>query len=147
MQTPDNWPALHPSARNENPSSHPEEGTHFPSNRMIPVNSESVDLGKPADFPSYGWDNEYGERNVSVPPFQASEFMVTNGEYWEFVADGGYRKKQYWCDDGWAWRSHRNLKWPFFWEPAGPAVSSHCPSNVLLYAISQLFFRVHTNIR
>ena len=57
---------------------------------------------KPADFPSFGWDNEYGDRHVQVPPFSASEHMITNGEYWHFVADGGYRTRDYWCDDGWS---------------------------------------------
>jgi formylglycine-generating enzyme required for sulfatase activity len=72
------------------------------------------------DFPSYGWDNEYGERTVDVPDFQASEHMVTNGEFWQFVADGGYRNSEWWCDDGWSWRTHRNMKWPFFWTAQGP---------------------------
>eukprot|EP00540_Astrosyne_radiata_P016840 CAMPEP_0116854874 /NCGR_PEP_ID=MMETSP0418-20121206/18905_1 /TAXON_ID=1158023 /ORGANISM="Astrosyne radiata, Strain 13vi08-1A" /LENGTH=663 /DNA_ID=CAMNT_0004487825 /DNA_START=20 /DNA_END=2011 /DNA_ORIENTATION=- len=123
VQMPKHWADLHPSAFNDTPTSHPVEGVDYPANRMIPVNSDVVDLGKPADFPSYGWDNEYGERTMEVPPFQASEHMITNGEFWEFVAEGGYRNKSYWCDDGWAWRAHRNLKWPFFWEPAGPAGS------------------------
>ena len=123
VQTPKNWPPLHPSASNKTPSSRPVQGVDYPPNKMIPVNADSVDLGKPADFPSYGWDNEYGERTVSVPPFQASEHMITNGEFWEFVEEGGYRMKEYWCDDGWSWRAHRNLKWPFFWEPSGPAGS------------------------
>lgn len=125
VQTPENWPPLHPSAgRKNSPTSHPEEGVDYPSNCMIPVQTGTVDLGKPADFPSFGWDNEYGERKMDVPPFQASRHMITNGEYYEFVADGGYRNDTYWCDDGWAWRTHRNMKWPFFWEPAGPAGSN-----------------------
>lgn len=136
VQTPENWPPMHPSAAketdNDHVTCHPVEGTHYPSNRMIAVQPENpnaanttttVDLGKPADFPSFGWDNEYGERKVDVPPFQASEHMITNGEYWHFVADGGYRTKEYWCDDGWHWRTHRNMKWPFFWEQAGPSGS------------------------
>ena len=49
--------------------------------------------------------------------------MVTNGEYFDFVKAGGYRRKEYWCEDGWAWRSHRNMKWPFFWTAVGPAGS------------------------
>ena len=49
--------------------------------------------------------------------------MITNGEYYQFVKEGGYRNKEYWCDDGWAWRTHRNLKWPFFWQQVGPAGS------------------------
>lgn len=126
VQAPENWPPIHPSAyRKNSPKSRPVEGTHYPSNRMVTVQTENatVDLGKPADFPSFGWDNEYGERNVDVPPFAASEHMITNGEFWQFVNEGGYRDAKYWSDDGWQWRTYRNLKWPFFWEPAGPAGS------------------------
>jgi 5-histidylcysteine sulfoxide synthase/putative 4-mercaptohistidine N1-methyltranferase len=125
VQTPQHWPPIHPSAFNDaSPTSNPIETLDYPANRMIAVDNGTVDLGKPADFPSFGWDNEYGERNMDVPPFFASEHMITNGEYWQFVDNGGYRNREYWCDDGWAWRSHRNLKWPFFWEPAGPAGSN-----------------------
>jgi Sulfatase-modifying factor enzyme 1 len=123
VQTPHYWPPIHPSATKQATASQPVEGIDYPANEMIPVRSETVDLGKPANFPSFGWDNEYGERHLTVPNFQASKHMVTNGEYWQFVADGGYRNKEYWCDDGWAWRTHRNLKWPFFWEQDGPAGS------------------------
>jgi 5-histidylcysteine sulfoxide synthase/putative 4-mercaptohistidine N1-methyltranferase len=125
VQAPKNWPPLHPSAFNKknSRSSNPVEGVLYPKNTMIAVNQATVDLGKPAAFPSFGWDNEYGERNMDVPHFYASEHMITNGEFYQFVKDGGYRKKEYWCDDGWAWRTHRNLKKPFFWEQAGPAGS------------------------
>lgn len=124
VQTPENWPPIHPSALNSaSPTDNPKEGVDYPPNRMIAVQSNSVDLGKPAAFPSFGWDCEYGERNMEVPDFTASEHMVTNGEYYQFVNEGGYRKKEYWCEDGWAWRTHRNMKWPFFWETAGPAGS------------------------
>ncbi len=125
VQTPKDWPPLHPSAFNnkKSPSANPVRGVDYPENTMIAVNRETVDLGKPADFPSYGWDNEYGERSLEVPDFLASEHMVTNGEFYQFVKDGGYRTKEYWSDDGWAWRTHRNLKWPYFWEQVGPAGS------------------------
>jgi 5-histidylcysteine sulfoxide synthase/putative 4-mercaptohistidine N1-methyltranferase len=123
VQAPKNWPPLHPSALNKTPSSNPVEGVDYPQNKMISVKKDNVDLGKPANFPSYGWDNEYGERTVEVPDFAASEHMITNGEYYQFVKEGGYRSQEYWCDDGWAWRAHRNLKWPFFWQQVGPAGS------------------------
>jgi hypothetical protein len=58
VQTPDHWPPLHPSAYNlhDSPNSNPVEGEHYPKNRMIAVTEDTtVDLGKPADFPSYGW--------------------------------------------------------------------------------------------
>ena len=123
VQKPKNWPLVHPSAYiHPTKTTKPTEGVDFPSNNMIPVDGKTVQLGKPLDFPSYGWDNEYGERTVSVPDFSASEHMVTNGEFWKFVSDGGYRNEEYWCADGWAWRQHRNIKWPFFWKPVGPQV-------------------------
>ena len=83
VQTPENWPPMHPSATERKPNhvtTNPVEGVHYPPNKMIPVKQGGVDLGKPADFPSFGWDNEYGERTVQVPPFLASEHMITNGE-------------------------------------------------------------------
>ena len=46
-------------------------------------------LGKPKDFPSFGWDNEYGECVLEVPEFEVSKFLVTNREYLEFVRSGG----------------------------------------------------------
>lgn len=121
VQRPKNYPGLHPSAyeRTSKPSQ-PEMGVDYPANEMIPVEGKSVTLGKPLDFPSYGWDNEYGERTLPVPDFQASKHMITNGEFWKFVSEGGYRNNEYWCDDGWAWRSHRNMKSPFFWTNTGP---------------------------
>ena len=144
VQTPRNWPPLHPSVHKKSPNSNPVKGIHYPENRMIHVGSNNVDLGKPADFPSFGWDVAYGERRVDVPDFQASEFMITNGEMWEFVSDGGYRNEEYWCEDGWSWRKHRNLKWPFFWETAGPAVSSkmilHLQHKNPLISLSNLTF-------
>ncbi len=42
-------------------------------------------IGKPNDYPSFGWDNEYGVRRVDVPAFKASKFIVTNAEFLPFV--------------------------------------------------------------
>jgi len=121
MQVPKGWPSLHPSAeRSARTDTMPQEGVDFPRNEMVHVTGGDVKLGKPRDFPSYGWDNEYGHRDVKVPDFAASKYMITNGEFWHFVNAGGYRNQQYWSEDGWGWRRHRNMKWPFFWEPNGP---------------------------
>jgi formylglycine-generating enzyme required for sulfatase activity len=47
-------------------------------NELIEVPDGVVELGKPSDFPSYGWDNEYGRRHVTVPAFRASKYLITN---------------------------------------------------------------------
>lgn len=120
MQVPENWPALHPSVDRASQNTMPEEGFAFPRNEMIDVPSQTIELGKPRDFPSHGFDNEYGHRTVEVPAFSASKYMISNGEFWHFVNSGGYRTQKYWSEDGWGWRKYRNMKWPFFWEPDGP---------------------------
>lgn len=120
MQVPASWPGLHPSSLQSARSLRPEVGQDFPQNEMLSVTGETVKLGKPRDFPSYGWDNEYGHRSVQVPDFKASKYMITNGEFWHFVTSGGYRSEKYWSEDGWNWRKYRNMKWPFFWVQDGP---------------------------
>lgn len=42
----------------------PISGDPVLSNPMIEIAAWSVSLGKPENFPSYGWDNEYGQWNV-----------------------------------------------------------------------------------
>ncbi|HXK55870.1 MAG TPA: DinB family protein, partial [Gammaproteobacteria bacterium] len=53
----------------------------FPSNRLLPVKGGHLRLGKPRDDRLYGWDNEYGEQNVEVKSYLASQYLVSNGEY------------------------------------------------------------------
>jgi formylglycine-generating enzyme required for sulfatase activity len=99
----------------------PKPGADFPHNPLIPVRGARVSLGKPRNFPSFGWDNEYGRRDVDVQDFRASRFKITNGEFLAFVRAGGYGQRRHWSADGWGWRTFRNAKWPTFWVPDGPA--------------------------
>merc|ERR1712195_252225 len=65
-----------------------------------------------------------GTRHVDTPDFSASKYMITNGEYLEFVQGSGYLNEKYWSKDGWGWRSHRNTKSPFWWKTDGPQGSN-----------------------
>ena len=42
----------------------PISGDPVSSNPLIEIAEQSVSLGKPENFPSYGWDNEYGQWNA-----------------------------------------------------------------------------------
>ena len=120
VQRPAGWPKLHPSAGR--PAAFPPQaGRDYPANELISVPGQAVTLGKPADWPSYGWDNEYGQRETILQPFQANRYLVSNGEFHAFVVAGGYREPRYWPDTGWEWRVFRNIKQPAFWVPDGPA--------------------------
>lgn len=40
------------------------------------VPAQRVTLGKARDAPSFGWDNEYGRRELDVPAFRATQNKV-----------------------------------------------------------------------
>eukprot|EP01031_Cornospumella_fuschlensis_P034144 gene34144-41332_t len=119
VRFPDNFPPYHPSVR-KTYNTQPVAGVDYPVNHLIPVQGKQVKIGKPANYPSFGWDNEYGERVFDVSSCRVSKFKVTNGEYWEFVKEGGYANRAYWTDVGWKWRAFRNSKNPLMWVRKGP---------------------------
>jgi len=90
-------------------------------NLMITLKTSEVMLGKPIDWPTFGWDNEYGSEKRIVPAFNASAMLISNKEFYQFVIAGGYTQQRYWSTDGWGWRSFRNVKAPPFWVQVGPA--------------------------
>ncbi len=90
-----------------------------PANAQLPVASGSVELGKPRDYPLYGWDNEYGVASFEVPAFTASKYLVSNGEYLAFVEAGGYADDAWWDEEGIAWKAYHRAVMPEFWR-GGP---------------------------
>ena len=124
LRTPENWPEV---LLNERPHTNtaPAAGEHFPAdNPMVSVTKKSVRLGKPRAWPSFGWDNEYGEDKRHVAAFKASQRLISNGEFYEFVASGAYLDDRFWSEQGLGWRRFRNTRWPTFWVQDGP-VGSH----------------------
>ncbi len=120
LRHPEPWPADHASVPAKDVFQ-PQAGRDFPSNEWRKLSAGEVVLGKPRDWPSYGWDNEYGQSVTrNVRPFTATQFQVTNGEFHEFVTSGGYREEKYWTEEGWKWRRFRNAKWPTYWVTDGP---------------------------
>ncbi|GGA40113.1 5-histidylcysteine sulfoxide synthase [Okeania sp. KiyG1] len=86
-------------------------------NEMVEVAAGVVKIGKPADYPTFGWDIEYGDRQVEVSPFIASKYLITNSEFLEFVKSGGYENQDYWTQESWHWKTQNNIKHPKFWRP------------------------------
>ena len=62
------------------------------------------------------FDNEGPRHRQYLEDFELADRLVTNGEYKEFIEDGGYRASVHWLSDGWA-RVHEE-KWhaPKYWE-------------------------------
>ena len=90
-----------------------------PENEMIAVKGARMKLGKPENHPLYGWDNEYGCQEELVDDFTASKYLISNGEFLEFVNAGGYHTPEYWTEEGWNWCSYKQAEMPLFWRKNG----------------------------
>jgi formylglycine-generating enzyme required for sulfatase activity len=56
---------------------------------------------------------------VEVPAFEIDQYKVTNRQYLEFIAAGGYETRTLWNDEDWEWRTAQEISHPLFWEKEG----------------------------
>lgn len=106
----DNWPICD------------EAGTSAPDNQLLPVAGATVHLGRDhGESRTYGWDNEYGSQESLIEPFKASQFLVSNQEFFTFMADGGYESAKWWTEEGQQWLGFKQQRsracHPIFWVP------------------------------
>jgi gamma-glutamyl hercynylcysteine S-oxide synthase len=99
-------------------SSEPKPGhpTRAPAPQVL-VAGGPFDMG--TDESAWAYDNERPAHPVELPPFWIDAFPVTNGQYEDFIADGGYQRPDLWTPAGWAWRMEAGLECPQFWHPEG----------------------------
>ena len=64
----------------------------------------------------FAFDNEGPRHKVWLEPFRLATRLVTNGEYLAFVADGGYRRPEFWLSDGWAAVNASGWEAPLYWQ-------------------------------
>ena len=48
--------------------------------------------------------------------FELSRRLVTNGEWQQFIDDGGYQNAALWLSDGWAWVNRCGIAAPLYWR-------------------------------
>ena len=67
----------------------------------------------------FGYDNEYPVHKVYREPFSLNSGLVTNGEYMNFMDDGGYGTPELWLSEGWATVEENAWEAPYYWEKTG----------------------------
>ena len=63
------------------------------------------------------FDNETPRHRTFLEPYALGDRLVTNGEFLEFVRDGGYRRAEFWLSDGWSTVNQEGWTRPFYWSP------------------------------
>jgi gamma-glutamyl hercynylcysteine S-oxide synthase len=92
--------------------------------RSIEIPAGIVTLGLSRGSDSFGWDNEYETHTVNVPAFAIDQYKVTNRQFLEFIAAGGYEMRSFWSDgdkneEDWNWKSRHEMSHPAFWKRQG----------------------------
>ena len=92
-----------------------ETATAPQHNTLLDVEGGLVKQGRSEPSATYGWDNEYGNLETEVAHFKASQYLVSNQEFLEFIEDKGYLTEIWWTEEGWNWLQFTKAKHPHFW--------------------------------
>ena len=68
------------------------------------------------DGTGFAFDCEGPRHRVALVPYSLASHPVTNGEWCEFIAEGGYRDARLWLADGWARVQAEGWQAPLYWE-------------------------------
>jgi ergothioneine biosynthesis protein EgtB len=63
----------------------------------------------------FAFDNEAPRHREAVEPFAIASRPVSNGEFAEFIADGGYSRPELWLSDGWSTVNEQQWRAPLYW--------------------------------
>lgn len=80
----------------------------------IPTGTAQLGLKRGRD--AFGWDNEFEAHTTHVPAFDIDRYMVTNGQFLEFLQDGGYERGELWGNADREWKSAGDISCPVFWR-------------------------------
>jgi len=81
---------------------------------MVTIAAGEFQRGAP--WSSFAYDNELPAHTVSLPAFKIDRLLTTNEEYAEFIAEGGYERREGWSEEGWAWREREQWTRPLYWS-------------------------------
>ncbi|MBW3539560.1 MAG: SUMF1/EgtB/PvdO family nonheme iron enzyme [Planctomycetes bacterium] len=65
------------------------------------------------------FDNEKWAHPVELHGFKISTTAVSQEQFADFIADGGYQRRELWNDAGWQWRAAACADCPVYWRRDG----------------------------
>jgi formylglycine-generating enzyme required for sulfatase activity len=75
-----------------------------------------VALADCRNCPPDWFDGEKPQAEVNLPAYWMDKYEVTNGRYAQFIAAGGYDRREYWTEAGWEWKTREDRRRPAYWD-------------------------------
>jgi iron(II)-dependent oxidoreductase len=94
----------------------PEDG-RATGDGMLSVEAGPVVLGDGGA--GFAYDNERPRHECELAAFRIDRTPVTCAAYAEFIADGGYRRRELWSAAGWEQRERSSWERPLYWSADG----------------------------
>ncbi len=89
-------------------------GATAPTLEFLPGKSGIVRIGH--ERVGFCFDNETPAHDALLHPHDIANRLVTNGEFREFIAAGGYEQPEHWLSDGWSTIRERGWTRPLYWD-------------------------------
>jgi len=90
------------------------DSQRVPPMEWHPFEGGVVEIGHAGE--GFAYDNEGPRHRVYLQDFALASRPVTNGEFMEFMEDGGYQRPEFWLSDGWATVKSQDWRAPLYWE-------------------------------
>jgi iron(II)-dependent oxidoreductase len=75
--------------------------------RWVEVPAGTFQMGAAAV--GFAYDNERPRHVVETPAFRIARQLVTNASWLHFSEGGGYERREWWTDEGWAWKEEYDI--------------------------------------
>ena len=73
------------------------------------VNVPAGEFAMGADAEGFAYDNERPRHTVSLPAFSIARRPVSNASWMGFSEGGGYERREWWSQEGWAWKEEYDI--------------------------------------
>ncbi len=78
-----------------------------PTGGWLHVPAGSFLMGAPPE--GFAYDNERPQHAVTTDAFRIARRPVTNASWLTFAEGGGYVRREWWSDEGWAWKEDQDI--------------------------------------
>ncbi|MEM6850876.1 MAG: ergothioneine biosynthesis protein EgtB, partial [Pseudomonadota bacterium] len=104
-------PAIYDAPAASAPASFPA-----PAFEWIDFDGGVVDFGVDVEDAAFAFDNEGPRHQAFLRPFRLAARPTTNGEFQDFIEDGGYQRSELWLSDAWALVEAEGWRAPLYWR-------------------------------
>jgi iron(II)-dependent oxidoreductase len=80
---------------------------------LIEIPAGECTVGAPAE--GFAYDNERPQHRTDVRGYMIGRTPISNASYLRFVEGGGYERREWWSEEGWAWKEQYDITKPAGW--------------------------------